>query len=444
MADNDSQKFLRGVMGFNGIVDVVPSNTPSQYTDRKTQYMAGRAKKFDHARAYLSTDYVEALVQGISSNDFYEWTNTDIRLSDVSKNPKNSLNGQKNDDRKIVLFSDESIDYIPIGAKIETMGSTWIVINPNNLSSAKTTCIVARCNASYNSYDEYGNIVTEPIVVESYQMDNNDNKSVSQMVLMGGYFKVICQLNTNTAKLHENSRIILGTKAYHITGLADFTQEFSGDRESCHYLTFNIRVEEPTELDDITTNFIAGGNGVSFGVTVAGVNEIALGNSTALSASFVVNGKADYDTPRTWLWTSSDDTVAKVDTFGGVSAVSIGTCDITVTLEQNPNLSAVFKLVITDDKTESVAFMGDIPSSISQYSSAIIYAAFFKGGEIEADTPIQWTFSNAEPYSYSTEISSDGRRATISCLRASSTPLRVTIAANDAQPKYADIELEGY
>ena len=80
MADNDSQKYMRGVMGFNGIVDVVPTNTPPQYSSRKTQYMADRTFKFDNARAYLATDYVEAYVQGISGDYFYVWKATHIRL----------------------------------------------------------------------------------------------------------------------------------------------------------------------------------------------------------------------------------------------------------------------------------------------------------------------------------------------------------------------------
>lgn len=442
MADNDSQKYMRGVMGFNGIVDVVPTNTPPQYSSRKTQYMADRTFKFDNARAYLATDYVEAYVQGISGDYFYVWKATHIRLSDVSKNSQATLTGRKSDDRKIVLFPDESIDYVPIGAKIKTMGSTWIVINPENLSSAKTTCMVARCNASFNSYDEYGNVVTEPIVVESYQMDGNDNKSASQMVLMNGYFKVICQLNPNTAKLHENSRIILGTKAYHITGLTDFMQEFSGDRESCHYLTFDVRVEEPTELDDVTKDFVAGGKEYTFGVAIHGNHELAVGNSTQLTAVYTVNGEAS-SLEQSWVWESSDPSKATVDDNGVVTAIAEGEYLIKATLIENTHLTGIFNLVNTAVETESISFTTIIPLTISQFDMVTLGAAVFLGGKA-TDKPVQWSFSNADIDSYATEVADDGKSAVVTCLKPSETPLVITISQDGVEPKSVSIELEGY
>ena len=60
------------------------------------------------------------------------------------------------------------------------------------------TSVVARCNATYNSYDYYGNIIVEPIVVEKYTMSNNDNDNSINLVLMDGYFNITCQLNENT------------------------------------------------------------------------------------------------------------------------------------------------------------------------------------------------------------------------------------------------------
>jgi hypothetical protein len=74
-------------------------------------------------------------VQGISEN-FFEYVSTKIRLSDIAGPSASST--KKTDDFKEILFADPKISYIPIGAKIKTMGSKWLVRNPSNIASAQT------------------------------------------------------------------------------------------------------------------------------------------------------------------------------------------------------------------------------------------------------------------------------------------------------------------
>lgn len=439
MSKSQSEKFMRGVSGFGGTCAPVANNQPAQYGSRQTQYMAQRTRAYDEQRAYLSADYFEAEVQGLT-DDFYTWTKANVRLADVSKKERSSLNSQKSDDRKVILFPDRSIEYFPIGAKIKTAGSVWLCINPSNISSAKSTAIVARCNASYNSYDEYGNIVTEPIVVESYQMTSNDNTNPSNIVLMDGYFKVICQLNDNTAKLHENSRLILGTKAYHITGVTNFMQEFSGDRSSCHYVTFNARVEEPTETDDITEHFIAGGRAETFEVSVVGNAEISVNNQTQLFASFIHNDVSE-EIPLTWQWSSTNEEIATVDENGVVTGVAEGSVEIVATLEQNKELQGIFKLVVSAFQTESVSFTSIIPTSLKQFEQVEISAAVFIDGKISEETPL-WQIEG-EDGTYDADFGSTENSMIFECLKPSDTPLKITVGYGSAS-KTVEIELEGY
>ena len=240
---NDSEKYLKGIkpQTLSGVN--VLTNAPSQYASKQRMYMAERNRLFAQKRAYLPTDYVNADVQGLTKN-FYDYTNLNIRLADIVNESPTS---KKKDDFKNILFPDMAIDYFPIGAKVITMGNTWIATNPSNMSDANSGGIIARCNASYNSYDYYGNIVTEPIVVEKYSMLGNNNEDPRNLVLMDGYFNVTCQKNSVTEKLGQNKRIILGSKPYHITGFADFIQEFSGNRNSVHIIHFTARIDEPTE-----------------------------------------------------------------------------------------------------------------------------------------------------------------------------------------------------
>lgn len=445
MAKKDSKQYIKSVSAFNGGGSFKPNNTPTQYKDRQTQYMAVRTATFDAYRAYLSTDYVNAEVQGVIDGYFYKWVNTNIRLADITS--PSATASKRTDDYKQVLLPELGIEYFPIGAKIKTMGNTWLCVNPSNISSAKTTAVVARCNASYNSYDYYGNVITEPIIVEKYSMLGNDNEQKSSIVLMDGYFNVICQFNENTAKLQENSRIILGKKPYHITGLTDFIQEFTGDRESCHLLNFTIRVEEPTEKDDITENFIANGKEYEFDCILQGVDNIVVGETVEFTPHFIKNDEVIESTeeyPITWEWESADNEIATIDKNGMVTPLSSGNTQITARMVQNPSITATAELVVIKEKTgeNSVVFTSVVPNELSQYDSVVITATYKENG-LAIYKPLEWSFSGATNEDYSAVVSQDGTSVEIICISPSENNLTVTASYNGVSATL-EIALVGY
>lgn len=447
MGKNKSEKLINGVIGASGSIPLPPTNTPTQYGSRQKQYMADRTARFDANRAYLASDYVSAEVQGINPENFYEWVETNIRLADIATLTASAT--KKTDDFKEILLPELQIDYFPIGAKVNTMGSVWICVNPSNLSSAKANAVVARCNSSYNSYDHYGNVVTEPIVVEKYSMLGNDNESPINMVLMDGYFNITCQLNETTSVLRQNSRFILGNKPYHITGLTDFIQEFSGDRDSCHLLNFTARVEEPTEADDITVNFIANGKNYNYGAEMSGLDRLIGGTdmqTAQFTPIFTLNGdeiKATDEYPLTWVWQSSNPFVASVDENGLVTGKTTGSCTITATLQENPNIVASKAVsVYFSGTTHKVIFTGLIQSEIEQYDSAT-YTARYYDNSVETANALAWTFSGANAECYSASVADDGLSVEIMCLQSSNTPLTITASYGDDKAS-VNVVLEGF
>ncbi len=441
MAQNNSEKYISGAILQSGGTPYVPNNKPVQYADRERQYMAGRTRQFPAVRAKFSTDYVKARVQGISKTDFFKWYRTHVRLSDMHSMPTTT---QQTDDTKIVLFDEPKIDYFPIGAKLETMGNTWICTNPSNLSGTLTTAVIRRCNVSYNLYDYYGNIVTEPIVLEKVTMMGNDNAEKPQnLVMMDGYFNVICQLNENTRQLGLNQRIILGKTAYFITGFNDFYQEFSGDYDSTHILYFTARIEEPQENDDVS-NHIANGKTYSFTAEITeGQRELNAGDTLDLTAVFLKNGAETAGTgenPVTWTWESDSPDVAEVDKNGRVTAKSDGTARITARMAQNTAIAASVELAVKEAiTTPYVAFEGVIPQSVEQYEMATLKTTYYEGGAA-TDKLIEWTFGGADKRSYASTVK--GNSVEIYCVSADDTPLTVT-ATCEGKSATATIELWG-
>lgn len=438
---NDSQKYIKNLI-FGSDGSNVVRNTPSQYNTRQKQYLAERTTRYIAERSYLASDYVQADIQGLLPY-FYDYTTLNIRLADILSPSANTT--KKMDDYKQVLIPDRAVDYLPIGAKINTMGSTWIVINPSNISSVSANAVIARCNATYNSYDYYGNIIVEPIVVEKYTMSNNDNDNSINLVLMDGYFNITCQLNENTKNLGINKRIILGDKPYHITGFTDFIQEFTGDRKNIHIMTFTARIDEPTESDDLTIG-IAGGKEYVVSAELNGQTDLIAGQSTTLTADFLINGKKVDSTaehPLSWTYSSSDQTIAKVSDDGKVMTYKEGNAVIVATLVQNPLVTAKIGLTITEVVNEPyIAFDGFTHDYITQYSSETFNATYFENN-LATDYPLKWTFSGATKRDYIATVSEDGRSVTIECLSASEKPLKITATYNGVKASIK-VNLVGY
>lgn len=442
-------KLIQNVKQLTGSYGLsAPSNTPIQYKDRQHEYLNGRNKKFSQNRAYLSNDYVLADVQGLNPDNFYEWkSGIGIRFSDIAQS--SSMATRKTDDWKEAMFPQENIDYFPIGAKIETMGNTWLSINPSNMGSAYATSIMARCNSSYNSYDYYGNVVTEPIYVGSYELRKTATYvEVYHINLMDGNIQITCQNNETTRRLGETKRLILGRKVYYITGYADYIQEFTGDRNSAHLITFTARVDEPTELDDMLGTFIAGGNAEKYSAAVNALQTIRVGSTVSITPVFVHNDAEIASTeqyPITWKYDSSNENVAQITSEGQITGIGVGEADIRITMNQNPNIVARAHITVTDATGEAyIEFSEYKDTTIPQFKSVTYTAAYYNENGQETADELTWTFSGADYKSdYSYAISANGKSVTVTCNHASTAPLFMTASCNDVS-KTITLILEGY
>lgn len=438
----NDDKFLRAVG--TPSVSAVRTNKPKQYKDRQHQYMAERRSLYDEARDYLATDFVKARVQGLNPDDFYEWTETYIRLSDVSTQSVTAFDSKQYDDFKEIMFRSRAIDYIPVGAYVETMGSMWMVVNPGNMSSPVANAVVARCRAHWSFYDAYGNIKWEPLVIDRRTMLSNRNESPENLVLMEGYFNIKCQKNENTIKLKDNQRIILGSYAYHITGFTDFFEEFTGDDDSAHVINITARREEPEDHDDLV-NHIADGLLYRWDAKIYGDQDVAVGEQIHVSASMVINGveaPPTYDAPQTWTFTTSNWEIAMVDNDGNVTGFAEGECRITAHLTENPNLEAGMIVTVTAAGESGVRFVGVVPPRLRQYSTIVLEAVYAENG-VDTEDAVEWTFSGPAKSEYTAKVTEDGRHCEITCNSPTTVPLAVKISKDEYNAS-ASIALEGY
>ena len=417
------------------------NNAPVQYNDRQKQFFGSETSTFIHLNARYSSDFVEAKMQGINPEDPYEWQTRMIRIADIVK-PTAAI--QRNfDDYKTILVADRDVEYLMPGSKIETMGSTWLVFNPLNISGSDGSSVIRRCNSVWNHLDYYGNVVSEPIVVENQRANASDSDSQNSQLISKGYFNVMCQYNDDTRQIDTNTRLILGTGAYRVTGYSDFEQEFTGDYDSVRLLKFTVRYEDVNNAIDDMEDHVAGGKTFLWEVGIDAPAKMNVGQTTAFSAysercNVPVESTEEY--PVYYEWESSDEAVATVDGNGNVTAVAEGQAVITATLAQNEAYSAAATVEVTETE-DGVGFTSTVPDAMAAYESACLSAGYFEDGE-ETDEPLVWTLAGADDNAYSYVFSNDGKAVSIDCFGYSETPLTVT-ARYGAYSVSAEIRLEG-
>ena len=264
------------------------NNAPSQHMSHKKDYYKNESLEFVDRFAKYSSDFVEAEMQMLGEDGTCEWKSVNLRIADMVRP---SASATKNfDDFKTILIADKAIDYIRQGTKFVTMGSTWLAVNPMNISNAATTAVIRRCNAEWRYLDFFGNVKTEPIIIENALANANDSDTQEFVPVTKGYFNAIMQYNEATKELDTNSVIMLGRGAYRITGYSDFIQEFTGDYDSVRLLRFSLRYEEPNlETDDLERH-IAKGKLFSWVIHVAGKSILKVGDKYKYSAFSERNG----------------------------------------------------------------------------------------------------------------------------------------------------------
>lgn len=441
MRETGIQDNIKNGMLSAGCLSFGVQNSPAEYADRQRRYFEGQSIRFGAERAQFSSDYFAGEAQGLFEDAPTEWTPIKLRMADVVR-PSAAIQ-RRFDDFKNVFIASPPIDYLRPGTKIRAMGSVWLAVNPQNISSPVGNGIVRRCNSVWNYLDWHGNVCSEPIIVEELRANSSASEHQESGLITKGYFNVIAQLNDATRQLNTNSRMILGSGGYRVTGYSDFHMEFTGEYDSVRLLEFTIRYEEPNDAIDDMENHVASGKTFSWSLETQKEIELAPGGEAQILVSSRRNGEETVSTaehPFSYVFSSSDAGIADVDESGMISGKAPGECTVVVSLAENPSIRAELAVVVAEGQSGPyVAFTKQPPDRLSAYASVRIEAGYFEDGTLRPET-VSWSFGGAQPSAYS--VKTEGNTATITCWSGSIAPLQVT-ASCAGQTAEAEIVLEG-
>lgn len=387
----------------------------SAETGQKPLWMDDAARRMLEKMAPYATDFFEAEIQGLDPEDFWKTGWYEIRAAGTFPSTSISENS-KNNDWKTITFRRRDIDYIPTGAKVWFWKSCWLAYNPDNVGGAFSTAVVRRCNRNWKRYDYYGNILSEPFVVERAATRANANEYNIYQGLPDHYNNCVMQYNPQTMDLRENDRIAMGQAVYAVRGLSDYILDFSTDEGSVRLLYFSLYFQQPTERDDMEKQ-IADGKAFSWTISVDGPRELNEGQTAQFIPSSLRCGQAP-DREVSYLWESLSPELT-VDETGSVAAVSLGEGTVRCSLEQNPKIYTDIPITVT--AREALVWACTVPETLPIYRELTL--------TVESIGDVIWDVEGPEGL-YRAVV--DGKSAALTAYFPSDTPLTVTVTDGES------------
>jgi hypothetical protein len=311
------------------------SGTPGEGEDPKKQYIDLFQETLNQ-QFYNSSDWWTIQEETVSGSEVY--VEYDVRINHVI----NAETGLKlGDDWKTILF--KNIDHnVELGRHYIFDSNTWLTINTEYIKNLTGTCTVRRCNNSLRWVEETtGVYYEEPCCIEYLVKEpRNYATSGSPFITPGGFLHIEMQFNDRSKLINENQRFLFGNPehwtCYKVigTGLGDFKNTKTYDNTTNKVLSVDLIADFVNEeLDDVVSGIADVYTNVytiSLDKTTA---EGAVAGEIHLTPTITYNGKT---VTRTVTWTTSDATIATVNTGGLVTLIKNGVCTITGTIEGNP------------------------------------------------------------------------------------------------------------
>lgn len=237
------------------------SGSPSQYYKTELQ------NKINLEWPYAS-DIYQILEESPFSSGSY--VHTEVRINHT---PISTTGEKLGDDWKELIFKDITHSR-GIGYKYQYDNNYWLTINSDIYRKVTASTTVRRCNNSLRWIDEYGNLYTEPCVIE-YKIQSNKDYGKGNFPIPEGFIQIYCQLNPNSRKIKPNQRFLFGNTdnwtAYKVygDGVRNFLNNQTMDDDSTPLLMLTMGANYINEGADDLVNGIAEVNRIVYTISTS-------------------------------------------------------------------------------------------------------------------------------------------------------------------------------
>jgi hypothetical protein len=245
------------------------------------------------------------------------------------------------DDFKMFIFMPDFPKPV-YGMKFKWNDDYWLVINTNNNESTTVSAEVRRCNNILRFFDDKGNKIIEPCIMD-YTLRFTKNIENTPIMVSNNEQKIWCQRNTKTVKIKPNDKFLFGAPEQRVafrvyaSGIKNTQNTITGDDLSPTLTEFYMEhYQINPELDDLVNGY-ANAYSNQFDIRINNSSNIYQKDvSDTLSATVYKNSNI-VDMPI--KWSSSNTEVATINDDGVLTTLSDGTAILKATLDGNDSVN---------------------------------------------------------------------------------------------------------
>lgn len=352
---------------------------------------------------------------------------------------------QVGDDFQVFIFTpDFPKPYY--GMKFKWGKNYYLVINVDKGSGLSTSAEVRRCNNTLRFFDENGNKIYEPCILDQVLRFTNNNDTMT--IVTGKAEQYIwCQRNSRTVKIKPNDRFLFGVPEQRIGfriyagGFGNSLNTITGDDNSPTITQFYVEEYEMNYQTDDIENGFANANRFEYSIDLSENNTyFDVGVTSTLSATIY---QGDTIVDEKVLWKSSNEEIATIED-GILTTLTPGEVTLYARMADNQHIYGSINITVLDDSTEAkydILINPDINYVLEKEELAVT-ATLYKNG-IAQDVALQIVdVSEGVPKDNYKIIVNDNTFTIINKKKYLSKPIKIRCSYNDIE-KIFDFTLRG-
>lgn len=270
-----------------------------------------------------------------------------------------------------------------LGMKFKWGENYWLVISTNTDESLSTSAEVRRCNNVLRFFDQYGNKIYEPCIIDT-TLRFTKNIENYPITIGSNEEKIWCQRNSRTELIKPNDKFLFGTPNQRVC----FRVYGAGTKNVLNTETMNDNSPSLTEiyihhyqynreLDDLQEGF-ANAYAYQFSLDISDCPTSYHVGDTGKFTGTIYKGENVFE--GSIVWTSSDPKVINVDAEGNFSILQDGQATIVASMEENNLVTASLNIEVDTEDSYEVVVSPDI-EYILQGNTQEFSCYLYKNGE---------------------------------------------------------------
>jgi hypothetical protein len=341
---------------------------------------------------------------------------------------------QVGDDYQVFIFTPDFPEPY-YGMKFKWGRNYYLVINVDKGSGLSTSAEVRRCNNTLRFFDENGNKIYEPCILDQVLRFTNNNDTMT--IVTGKAEQYIwCQRNSRTIKIKPNDRFLFGVPEQRIGfrvyagGFGNSLNTITGDDKSPTLTQFYVEEYEMNYQTDDIENGFANAERFEYSIDISENNTYLDVGATAELNATVYRGKEVVD--ERIHWCSSNDEIVSIED-NKLTALAPGEVTLSAIMVDNKHVFGSITVTVLESSAEpnyDILINPDI-NYVLENEEIAITATVYKNG-IAQDYPIEIVDISEEVPRNNYKIMVQGNTFTIiNKKKFLSNPIKIRCSYND-------------